>query len=184
MQKKLKLFRQVFDVSIILFAEMIGVTRQTIYNIENEKTVLTKTQYLAICQTLRSLLNKNPDKYTIVKNIWESDYDFTFEALFEEIYKLPRFSVFYDGGKLGKPEAWWLQPESNMLYRDIMVYRGAPANQLKPVRVILNEKQRKFFFACIQNHFFQTLKTFNVICCRKYFYFSSHTMCRGNYTNL
>ena len=69
------------------------------------------------------------------------------EALFEEIYKLPRFSVFYDGGKLGKPEAWWLQPESNMLYRDIMVYRGAPANQLKPVRVILNEKQRKFFFA-------------------------------------
>ena len=69
------------------------------------------------------------------------------EALFEEIYKLPRFSVFYDSGKLGKPEAWWLQPESNMLYRDIMVYRGAPANQLKPVRVILNEKQRKFFFA-------------------------------------
>lgn len=69
------------------------------------------------------------------------------EALFEEIYKLPRFSVFYDSGKLGKPEVWWLQPESNMLYRDIMVYRGAPANQLKPVRVILNEKQRKFFFA-------------------------------------
>ena len=90
MQKKLKLFRQVFDVSIILFAEIIGVTRQTIYNIENEKTVLTKTQYLAICQTLRSLLNKNPDKYTIVKNIWESDYDFTFEALFEEIPEFDR----------------------------------------------------------------------------------------------
>ena len=69
------------------------------------------------------------------------------EALFEEIYKLPRFSGFYDSGKLGKPEAWWLQPETNMLYRDMMVYQGAPANQLKPVRVILNEKQRKFFFA-------------------------------------
>ena len=48
---------------------------------------------------------------------------------------------------MDKPEVWWLQPESNMLYRDIMVYRCAPANQLKPVRVILNEKQRKFFFA-------------------------------------
>ena len=69
------------------------------------------------------------------------------EALFEEIYKLPRFSGFYDSGKLGKPEVWWLQPETNMLYRDMMVYQGAPANQLKPVRVILNEKQRKFFFA-------------------------------------
>ena len=69
------------------------------------------------------------------------------EALFEEIYKLPRFSGFYDSKKLGKPEAWWLQPETNMLYRDKMVYQGAPANQLKPVRVILNEKQRKFFFA-------------------------------------
>jgi hypothetical protein len=36
-----------------------------------------------------------------------------------------------------------------MLYRDMLVYRGASANQTKPVRVITNEQQRKFFFALV-----------------------------------
>ena len=30
-----------------------------------------------------------------------------------------------------------------------MVYKGASANQLKPVRVIINEDQKKFFFSLI-----------------------------------
>ena len=74
MQKKIKLIRQVFDVNIMTFAEMIGGTRQTIYNIENGKTILTKTQFLAICQVLNLLLDKMPEKRDIVKSIWESDY--------------------------------------------------------------------------------------------------------------
>lgn len=84
MQKKLKFFRQIFGISIISFADMIGVTRQTIYNIENEKTVLTKTQYLAICQVLSSLLANNQDKYAMVKSIWETEYENTFESIFED----------------------------------------------------------------------------------------------------
>lgn len=32
----------------------------------------------------------------------------------------------------------------------MMVYQGASMNQLKPVRVILNERQRKFFFGLLQ----------------------------------
>lgn len=75
MQKKIKLIRQVFDVNIMTFAEMIGVTRQTIYNIENGKTILTKTQYLAICQILNLLLEKMPEKREIIKSIWDSDYE-------------------------------------------------------------------------------------------------------------
>lgn len=31
----------------------------------------------------------------------------------------------------------------------MMVFKGAPANQLKPVHIIVNEKQRKFFYALI-----------------------------------
>lgn len=84
MQKKIKLIRQVFDVSIMDFAEKIGVSRQTVYNIENGKTVLTKTQFLAICQVIRTLLNQNPDKYEIVKTVWESDYESCLEELFYE----------------------------------------------------------------------------------------------------
>ncbi len=48
------------------------------------------------------------------------------------------------------PEVYFLQPETSLLYRDMMVYRGSSLNQLKPVRVIMNERQRKFFFALRQ----------------------------------
>lgn len=39
-----------------------------------------------------------------------------------------------------------LEPETYSLYRDLMVMKGAVATQIKPVRVIHNEMQRKFFF--------------------------------------
>lgn len=32
----------------------------------------------------------------------------------------------------------------------MMVFRGASLNQLKPVRIIMNERQRKFFYALRQ----------------------------------
>lgn len=39
-----------------------------------------------------------------------------------------------------------LEPETYGLYRDLMVMKGAIATQIKPVRVIHNEMQRRFFF--------------------------------------
>ena len=44
------------------FGDLIGVTNQTISNIENKKTELTKTQYLATLAALEFELSKrNPD---------------------------------------------------------------------------------------------------------------------------
>lgn len=40
-----------------------------------------------------------------------------------------------------------LEPQTYMLYRDLMISKGASAGQLKPVHIINNEIQRKFFFA-------------------------------------
>ena len=40
----------------------------------------------------------------------------------------------------------FLEPETYMLYRDLMLAKGVASGQLKPVRVITNETQRKFFF--------------------------------------
>ena len=57
--------------------------------------------------------------------------------------------VYYDcyaDQWLDAPKAYFLQPETSLLYRDMMVNKGASINQLKPVRVIVNETQRKFFF--------------------------------------
>jgi len=74
------------------------------------------------------------------------------EKLSECVFKHMReangeFAGYVDTGRLQKPVAHWLQPQTAMLYRDMMVFKGASANQLKPVRVIMNEKQRKFFFS-------------------------------------
>ena len=51
---------------------------------------------------------------------------------------------------LDEPDVYFLQPETSLLYRDLMVFKGASLNQLKPVRVIMNEMQRKFFFGLRQ----------------------------------
>lgn len=40
----------------------------------------------------------------------------------------------------------FLQEEAYALWRDLAIYRGANTNQLKPVHIIRNERQRKFFF--------------------------------------
>lgn len=40
-----------------------------------------------------------------------------------------------------------LEPDTYNLYRDLMVMKGTSSAQLKPVRIIRNEIQRKFFFS-------------------------------------
>ena len=84
----------------------------------------------------------------------KEDVGISEEQLTECVYKHMReangeFAGYVDTGRLNKPVAHWLLPESGMLYRDMLVYRGASANQTKPVRVITNEQQRKFFFALV-----------------------------------
>ncbi len=74
MQNKIKLIRQTLGVSITDFAELLGVTRQTVYNIENNKKALTKTQYLAIRTIIDYLVKAQPERGNIVRVILESDY--------------------------------------------------------------------------------------------------------------
>lgn len=42
--------------------------------------------------------------------------------------------------------AFWLQPETTFLWRELQIAKGRSAGQLMPVRTIANEDQRKFFF--------------------------------------
>lgn len=49
-------------------------------------------------------------------------------------------------GICGATKLNFLEQETYMLYRDLMLARGVASGQLKPVRVISNEVQRKFFF--------------------------------------
>lgn len=49
-------------------------------------------------------------------------------------------------GKAGPTRLNILEPETYMLYRDLMLSKGVASGQLKPVHIITNELQRKFFF--------------------------------------
>ena len=96
-----------------------------------------------------------PNRYDFLIEPLHEITEFDMEALKECIFKHlckanPVYFDCYDDHWLDKPEVYFLQPETSLLYRDMMVFRGASMNQLKPVRVIMNERQRKFFFGLIQ----------------------------------
>ncbi len=62
----------------------------------------------------------------------------------------PSFGDKIKNGILGKIDIYYLQEETYLLYRDLMIMKGTSSAQLKPPRVIVNEFQRKFFFTLIE----------------------------------
>lgn len=54
-------------------------------------------------------------------------------------------------GLLGELSLGILQPQTYLLYRDLMVSRGASSAQLKPPRVMTNELQVRFFRALLED---------------------------------
>lgn len=96
-----------------------------------------------------------PNRYDFLIEPLREVKKFDMEALKECMFKRlceanPVYFDCYDDHWLDKPEVFFLQPETSLLYRDMMVFKGASLNQLKPVRVIMNERQKKFFFALVQ----------------------------------
>ena len=92
-----------------------------------------------------------PNRYDFLIEPRKDIESFDMEALRECVFKRlceanPVYYDCYADHWLDKPEVYFLQPETQLLYRDMMVMRGASMNQLKPVRVIMNERQRRFFF--------------------------------------
>lgn len=73
------------------------------------------------------------------------------ETLTETVYKnLCEANEVYEEcvkeHSIQKPAAFWLQPETTFLWRDLQIMKGKSASQLKPVRVIMNDDQKKFFY--------------------------------------
>ena len=96
-----------------------------------------------------------PNRYDFLIEPLHEIKKFDMEKLKETMFKRlceanPVYFDCYDDNWLDKPEVFFLQPQTSLLYRDMMVFKGASMNQLKPVRVIMNERQKKFFFALVQ----------------------------------
>ncbi|MDO5328511.1 MAG: GH3 auxin-responsive promoter family protein [Coriobacteriia bacterium] len=60
------------------------------------------------------------------------------------------FTECYEEGLIKAPVAKMLQPETQLLYRDIQLYKGVSGSQLKPVHVIQTEEQKNFFFSLLE----------------------------------
>ena len=56
-------------------------------------------------------------------------------------------------GIAGKSKLYFLEEETTLLYRDMMIMKGVSSAQLKPVRVIDNVVKHNFFYALIDNRF-------------------------------
>ncbi|MCQ2059514.1 MAG: GH3 auxin-responsive promoter family protein [Bacteroidaceae bacterium] len=78
------------------------------------------------------------------------DMDILQKALTEFMYKAnPSYERAILNKRLSPLKVHFMQPETSLLYRDMMTYKGASQSQLKPVHIISNELQRKFFFSLL-----------------------------------
>ena len=67
MQDNLLLIRRAIGWTASVFGEQIGVTRQTINNIESGRNKLTKTQYIAMRSVIDAEIVKHPEETEMVK---------------------------------------------------------------------------------------------------------------------
>lgn len=86
----LLLVRHIIGWSAEDFGERIGVTRQTINNLENGRGKLNKTQYIAMRSVIETEMEEHPDETEMLKVLLDSHVDhpenYTEEAK-KEIYQ-------------------------------------------------------------------------------------------------
>ncbi|MDR2830911.1 MAG: GH3 auxin-responsive promoter family protein [Methanobrevibacter sp.] len=84
-------------------------------------------------------INSNPN------NVSKEDIR---DSIEEKLSNLnPSYGDKIEKNVLGKMQLHFLHKETYLLYRDLMITKGISSNQLKPPRIIVNEAQRRFFFA-------------------------------------
>lgn len=76
MQNSLKQIRQFLGISLQEFSDIIGLTRQTINNLETNKSKMSSTQYIAICAIIDNYAQDRLEIYEVIYNILNSnDYE-------------------------------------------------------------------------------------------------------------
>ena len=78
-----------------------------------------------------------------VENVELSRLEETLERHLREANE--EYGAYVDGGRLRPCRAYWLQPQTTFLWRDLQIAKGKSASQLKPLR-ILSEEHKPFFY--------------------------------------
>jgi hypothetical protein len=95
-----------------------------------------------------------PPRYTYLMEIGNLPDGLTVEMIRSRLNEKlcgynPDLKAYIDKGLCAPVELHIVQDETYMLYCDLMVMKGRNSAQIKPVRIIINEFQRKFFFGLI-----------------------------------
>lgn len=56
----------------------------------------------------------------------------------------------FEKGILGCLDVYYVQPETYLLYRDLMISKGTASSQLKPPRILSSDIQKRFFLALLE----------------------------------
>ncbi len=75
LQKSLRLIRQSLKLGVQEFADLIGVTRQTVNNLESQKSQMSVTQFVAICSAIDYYTANSPQLRQIVYQFLQLDND-------------------------------------------------------------------------------------------------------------
>lgn len=69
LQENLKLIRQTLELSVVDVSELLGVSKQTIYNIEQGKSTLSEEQKEVIIEHIKERCVENTGLADIIKAI-------------------------------------------------------------------------------------------------------------------
>jgi hypothetical protein len=84
--------------------------------------------------------------------------DMIYNSLEKNLFKAnPSYESKVKDGLIKPVKILFSQPETYVLYKEMMLMKGNSIAQLKPVTVISNEMQRKFFFGLVED--FEVLKS-------------------------
>lgn len=75
MQASLKQIRQVLGVGVQEFGDLMGLTRQTINNLETQKNKMSSIQYIAVCAVIDNYVKDKPELLHVLSTILCSNED-------------------------------------------------------------------------------------------------------------
>lgn len=87
MQASLKQIRQVLGFGVQEFADLMGLTRQTVNNLETQKNRMSSIQYIAVCAIIDNYITDKPELLPILSTILCSNENDHRSNVFETIEK-------------------------------------------------------------------------------------------------
>ena len=153
-QDSLRLVRHLMGFGVEKFAEAIGVTRQTINNLETKKSKMSPTQYIAIAALTDNYFAQNDERFSALRAILDSDgknYGAEYETAFRDDSLLKRwFEDFIDYGEEDfeeescDPGELWDLPQEYKIFLDAEIFtREDAANFVKDLTEALRDAVEK-----------------------------------------